>query len=292
MENVGNNIKTAFGLDIAGYSTGKTGFARACRKNDNSIIVTVYRGHVFSKKYNSKKSLDSVAVRERKLLQACCKNSVLMVDTPIDLQGLPHLDNASFIWQLTLRSVDYAFGGMAPLANYIGAPVARFQNMMSASSDLNRAESLVGEHIFETYPARSLYLLELPYEKYKGYKISFKDGHWTEGEAAKIAEGLGLIAENGETLNDDELDAIICAITGVVDDDFILQGDELKHEISKSIKKKLNNENLEDIDVASPLGYVLLKEKPDMKINVEIKEFDDHESMMKEVSCNTITPST
>ncbi|MCK5342595.1 MAG: hypothetical protein KAR20_04275, partial [Candidatus Heimdallarchaeota archaeon] len=211
MENVGNTIKTAFGLDIAGYSTGKTGFARACRKSDNSIIVTVYRGHIFSKKYGTKDSLDNVAIKERELLQACCKNSSLIVDIPIDLQDLPHSNNASFIWQLTLRPVDYAFDGMAPLANYIGAPVARFQNMMSASTDLNLSESLVGKHIFETYPARSLYLLELPYEKYKGSKISFKDGHWTEGVAAEIAEGLGLIAENGETLNDDELDAIICA---------------------------------------------------------------------------------
>lgn len=292
MENVGNTIKTAFGLDIAGYSTGKTGFARACRKNDNSIIVTVYQGHIFSKKYDGKKPLDNIAIKERELLQACCKNSVLMVDTPIDLQGLSHLDNASFIWQLTLRSVDYAFGGMAPLANYIGAPVARFQNMMSAHNDQNRDESIVGTHIFETYPAATLRLLGLPYKKYKDHKIVFEDGHWTGGIAEEIAEGLGLIAENGEMLNDDELDAIICAITGVVDDDLILKGDELKHEISKSIKNKLNNEYLDGINVEPPRGYVLLKEKPNMKINVVIIEFDDHESMIKEVSCNTITPST
>lgn len=283
MANDGDILKTAFGLDIAGYSTGKSGFSKAWRKSDNSIIVTVYRGHVFSKRCDGKKPLDNIAIKERELLQACCKNSVLMVDTPIDLQGLPYSDNASFIWQLTLRPVDYAFGGMAPLANYIGAPVARFQNMMSASSDLNRAESIVGEHIFETYPAKSLNLLELPYEKYKGYKISFKDGHWTEGEAAKIAEGLGLIAENGETLNDDELDAIICAITGVVDDDLTLQGDELKHEISNGIKDKLKIDDLDGINVEPPLGYVLLKERPNMKINIEIKEFDNHENMMDAV---------
>lgn len=276
-------MNTAFGLDIAGYSTGKSGFARARRKSDNSIDVTVYQGHIFARTFNSRFPLDKVADKERELLLACCRNSALLVDIPIDLQGLPHPNNASFIWQLTLRPVDYAFGGMAPLANYIGAPVARFQNMIPASTDSNGAGSLVGKHIFETYPARSLDLLGLPSQKYKGHKISFKDGHWTGGVAAEIAGGLGLMAEEGETLNDDELDAIICAVTGVVDGDLILQGDELKHEISKNIKNKLKNPNMDEIDVDPPLGYVLLKERPDMEIILERKKFDDHESMMKEV---------
>ena len=205
-------MKTAFGLDIAGYSTGKSGFARARRKSDNSIDVTVYQGHIFAKTFNYRFPLDKVADKERELLLACCRNSSLLIDIPIDLQGLPHPNNASFIWQLTLRPVDYAFGGMAPLANYIGAPVARFQNMIPTSTDSSEAESLVGKHIFETYPARSLDLLGLPSKKYKGHKISFKDGHWTGGLAAEIAESLVLMAEEGETLNDDELDAIICAI--------------------------------------------------------------------------------
>lgn len=273
-------LKTSFGLDIAGYSTGKSGFARARRKSDNSIIVTVYQGHVFSKKYDGKLSLDSVETRERELLQACCKNSVLLVDTPIDLQGLPNFDDASFIWQLTRRPVDYSFGGMAPFANYIGAPVARFQNLLSASDDLESFESLVGTQIFETYPAASLRLLGLPYKKYKDHKIVFEDGHWTGGIAEKIAEGLELIAENGEMLNNDELDAIICALTGIVDNDQILQNDELKHEISKGIISKLKIEDLNGINVEPPLGYVLLKERPKMKINIEIKKFDNHKSMM------------
>lgn len=282
MENDGT-IKTAFGLDIAGYSTGKSGFVRACYKSDNSIVVTVYRGHIFSKKYSTKDSLDNVANRERELLLACCRNSSLMVDIPIDLQDLLHPNNAAFVWQLTLRPVDYAFGGIAPLANYIGAPVARFHNIISVSTGMDEIEPIVGKNVFETYPARSLGLLKLPDKMYKGHKISFKNGHWTGGVAAEIAEGLGLIAKNGDILNDDELDAIICALPGVVDDDLILQGDELKHEISKSINNKLKNENIECLDVNPPLGYVLLKEILGVKIIIEMKNFADHESMMEEI---------
>lgn len=148
---------------------------------------------------------------------------------------------------------------------------------------MDESEPIVGKNIFETYPARSLGLLKLPDKMYKGHKISFQNGHWTGGVAAEIAEGLGLIAKNGDTLNDDELDAIICALAGVVDDDLILQGDELKHEISKSIKNKLKNGNIECLDLDPPLGYVLIKERLDMKIIIEMKKFDDHESMMKEI---------
>lgn len=287
MENNGSTMKTAFGLDIAGYSTGKSGFVRACRKSDNSIIVMVYRGHIFSKKYSTKDSLGDVVNMERELLLACCRRSSVMVDIPIDLQGLPHSGNSSFVWQLTMRPVDYAFGGMAPLANYIGAPVARFQNMITASTDLNTAESLVGKQIFETYPAASLRFLDLPYEKYKKHKILFHNGCWTGGVAAEIAEGLGLVAENGDTLNSDELDAIICAITGVVNDNLILQGDELEYEILKKVKNKLKNVNLTDIDVSPPRGYVLLKEKPNVKIILEMKTVGNHDNMMKEAFCDS-----
>lgn len=43
MNNLGAKVKTAFGLDIAGYSTGKSGFARADLVDKNHIEVTVYQ---------------------------------------------------------------------------------------------------------------------------------------------------------------------------------------------------------------------------------------------------------
>lgn len=255
-------MKTSFGLDIAGYSTGKSGFAMAKRKNKNSIEVTVFQGHIFSKKFNSKYPLEEIVKKERDLIIACCRNSSLIVDIPIDLQGLPHSNNASFIWELTQRPVDFAFGALAPLANLIGSPVARFQNLISEDFD-----DIIGKNIFETYPARSLELINLPSRNYKNEDISFNNGHWNGGPAAKIAQGLGLVAKkDGETLNDDELDAIICAITGVVDKNFILQGEDLNNEIYNLIMQKLNMDNLDGITMSPPLGYILLKENPKMKI--------------------------
>ncbi|MCL7413884.1 MAG: hypothetical protein M8353_09755 [ANME-2 cluster archaeon] len=258
-------MKTSFGLDIAGYSTGKLGFAMAQRKNNIAIEVTVYQGHIFSKKFDLKNPLEEIMKKERELLFSGLHNSSLIVDIPIDLQGLPHLNNALYIWQLTQRPVDFAFGALAPFANFIGSPVARFQNLINEGFN-----GIIGKNIFETYPARSLDLINLPSQNYKKKNISYNNGHWNDGPAAKIAQGLGLVAKKeGETLNDDELDAIICAITGVVDENLILQGDDLKNEICNRIMQKLILQNLDGINVEPPLGYILLKENPKMKILIE-----------------------
>jgi hypothetical protein len=43
-------VKTAFGLDIAGYAGSNSGFARADLNGDGIVQVTVYQGHVFGNK--------------------------------------------------------------------------------------------------------------------------------------------------------------------------------------------------------------------------------------------------
>ncbi len=148
-------MNTAFGLDIAGYSEGKSGFVQADRKDDNSIEITIFQGHAFSEKHDTRTSLEHIAEREKELLISCCKKGRLLVDIPIDLQGLPYPNNVRFIWELVKRPVDFAFDALPPLADRIGSPVARL---------------------------------------------------------AKIANCLKLTSEEEITLNDDELDAIICAM--------------------------------------------------------------------------------
>ena len=64
----------------------------------------------------------------------------MLVDTPVDLQGLPNPTNVYFAWELVKRPVDYAFDALAPLANLIGAPVARFQNLLSALREVGGSE--------------------------------------------------------------------------------------------------------------------------------------------------------
>lgn len=254
-------MNTAFGLDLAGYSKGKSGFVQADRKDDNSIEITIFQRHAFSEKHDTRTSLEHIAEREKELIISCCKKGRLLVDIPIDLQGLPYPNNVRFIWELVKRPVDFAFDALPPLADRIGSPVARFQNLFSSIKD----QFPLGKQIFETYPAGSLKLLNLPFKKYKNQQTTFKNGRWNieNGETlAKIANCLKLTSEEEITLNDDELDAIICAITGVVDEEYLLRGVEL----TKRMQDLKGTENFGRI--CAPAGYVLLKSLPNIKMNL------------------------
>lgn len=280
-------MKTAFGLDIAGYSTGKSGFVRVDRKDDNSIEITVFKGHSLAKICDAKTSLeDDIVKNEKELLIACCKKGRLLVDIPIDLQGLPCPNNVRFIWELVKRPVDFAFDAMPPLADRIGSPVARFLNLFSSIQE--EFKDPLGKQIFETYPAGSLKLLNvslkclnLPFNKYKNQQTTFKNGRWNSenGEQlAQIANCIKLISEKEITLNDDELDAIICAITGVVEEKYCLYGVEL----SKKMQELKGAENFSRI--CAPAGYVLLKSLPNMKMRIIEKKVRSHKELLEEVA--------
>ena len=271
-------MKTAFGLDIAGYSTGKSGFARADFIDKNSIEVTVYQDHIFSKTSKRKDEIKDQVKMEKELLLACCKKGTIFVDIPIDLQSLLKSQNVFFTWELTLRPVDFAFDAMPPLAAWIGSPVARFLNLFSSIQEDFKYP--LGKQIFETYPACSLNLLGLPSKNYKNSEISLKNMQWIpkkSGEVlVEIANGMNLTAKEGISLNDDELDAVICAITGIVDENYRLQGNELTEYINSSI----SNGNR----YPAPMGYVLLKKKPEININITKKIVKSHEEMLQVVA--------
>lgn len=272
-------MKTAFGLDIAGYSTGKSGFARADQK-DNHIVVTVYEGHVFVKKHESTNPLHDIAEMEKEMLIACYKKGPLLVDIPIDLQGLPCPRDVFFTWELVKRPVDFAFNAMPPLADCIGSPLARYLHLFSSLNE--EFETPLGKKIFETYPAGSLNLLNLTSKGYKGQQTSFKNGHWNGGQLAKIFNELRLTSNNGESFNDDNFDAMICAVTGVVDKNYRLQGDELNEKISYCIEKRLKSSIR--IRIKAPDGYVLLKKIPEMEIKIVKKEVNTQQEMLQEVA--------
>lgn len=77
----------------------------------------------------------------------------------------------------------------------------------------------------------------MPNDKYKNQETKFSNGIWNsekEGNLSQIANCLELTSEKEKEIkiSDDELDAIICAITGVVDGNHLLQGDELAKDIN------------------------------------------------------------
>jgi hypothetical protein len=89
-------------------------------------------------------------------LKQCLGLGRVAGDVPIDLQNLLVPDQAVAIWELTRRPIDKKLNAMPPLADRIGAPVARFSAIMRAGDFHDR----LGEDLFETYPAENLRRLE------------------------------------------------------------------------------------------------------------------------------------
>ncbi len=258
-------MKIAFGLDISGYSTGKSGLARAEWDGNTQIAVTVFRSHAFAEVADGKSFLSEVVKRETEWLAACLNVGPVFIDAPLDLQGLPAPKDITFIWELTKRPIDFAFEALPPLAHLIGSPVARALNLLSAVR--RSIGEQLGIRIFETYPAASLQVLNLPHEGYKPESVHFKDGKWRGGLLAQMAQDLGFTADEGTSFTDDDFDAIICALTGVVDHEHQLKGDDLAHKVETLICRRLSGHTLGRSDLV-PSGYVLLRGRPDVRINV------------------------
>jgi hypothetical protein len=254
--------KTAFGLDLGGYSSGGSALVRATRRPTGEVEATVYREHAFSKKPARGKPFASIVEQEVELLAACLQNARLYVDVPIDLQGLPCPGDEIYAWELTKRPADFAFEALPPLADRIGSVVARFQNLLR-SLPSECADDLLGRRLFETYPAGSLRLSGLPHEGYKekNSRITVEGDRWTghgpKGERlACIANKLRMTASPGTQLDHDEVDAVVCALAGVVDDSCLLRGEALEDAISNVISD-------DQVDPSPPEAYVLMRQLPD-----------------------------
>jgi hypothetical protein len=189
-----------FGLDLAGYTTGKTALA-VVEIEGRTAKATLLRGSALTLKRSSDDRLKEILREETVVLRRCLKIGPLAVDIPVDLQNVQSPDQAEYVWELTRRPIDRAIGAMPPLADRIGAPVARFAAIVRDGG----FASLLGEKLFEAYPAGTLKVLKIEAGQYKG----------KEGVDALIALCRNLKIKP-YVENDDDIDAIICAITAAV----------------------------------------------------------------------------
>jgi len=278
---------TAYGLDLAGYSTGGSGFASATRKDTGQLQITVFSSHCFNKKVDSHRRLDEVTHAEVSLLVACICKHRLVIDVPIDLQKLPSFPSPQYVWELNWRPVDYALGACPAFADRIGYFVTRFHNLKnSCPNDISNA---LGDTLFETYPAAALRLMNLVHEKYKG-EATFSERDGWHGETVimkggkrkgkedepatkrnktfgKILSKLEWRAPPGSTITHDEFDAAICAITGISKPEDLLEGKELEKHIECEIrgcdpKQRKNKCKYLTFRTEPPKGYRLLRKKP------------------------------
>lgn len=257
----------AYGLDLAGFKSAKSALAKARREGRN-VTVTLFTEHPFLEKKSGADKIDEQIEKERTTLQ---KLTPMYVDAPIDLQDLPTPKEYSYTWQLTKRAVDFAFAGLCPLADKIGTPVARIQNILCEIDP-----DPLGDWLFETYPKASLcnyYGPDDPVPKYKNQKANFSAGTWNGDEGLRgMLNKLNVQAPEAMELNDDEFDAMICALTGLVDPDHRLEGDELVREIKERIKKVDKKADMESLAIQAPKGYVLFHTLSFDSIRVSAKE--------------------
>jgi hypothetical protein len=278
-------VNAGFGLDLSGYGTGKSSFARADRLTDETILVTIFNDHPFQKKFHGRDLLDGDAHGELEALRRCGVIGPIFVDVPIDLQGLPVIDENCFVWELTHRPVDKAFKALPALAERIGFPFARFKRLYHLLA--TGGEDPLGDWLFETYPAASLDSLDLPAEGYKGKRAVFRDGRWSgEGTIAQIADGLRLRAEEELSLTDDDLDAVICAVTGVAGQQHQLEGDALSQVIRQNLVNETPEQYHSRLRSTPPRGYVLLKAPfpGPITIEVERRPFASQTTMLEETA--------
>lgn len=229
----------AFGIDLAGYSTGKSVCAVA--EDDRSRIrVTILVGCPFSEVQRTTNTLEPILSREVQFLKSLLDQGPVAVDVPIDLRALSPRRGAGHIWELTLRPIDRALGALPALADRIGAATARFQKILH----IGQFRDSLGRRLFETYPAGSLRSLKLAHRGYKGKASS--------ALAKRKALASALNMRQCE-LSDDELDAAICAVTALPN--YRLMGHDLANRLDLSPR-------------SLPAGYILLGKLPAVAVTV------------------------
>lgn len=117
---------------------------------------------------------------------------------------------------------------------------------------------------------------KLPWKDYKGKIISWDVHHWIGDSLAEIARGMRLIGTSGDSLTDDDVDAILCAFAGAASPEARIQDASLQDFVTGRLRKKVREEHralVEDLRV--PSNYQLFKGIPTVDIRVEVQDWKD-----------------
>lgn len=183
----------------------------------------------------------------------------IVIDAPIDLSQLPLgilMDDYSLIsgyglikeiddvWRLRMRPIDRAFNGLPPLFSPLGIVTQRARLALSKS------------YARETYPKISRRLV--------GYDNTDSSSHLSSFKAFLAARGVSLVTHT-DMINDDEFDAIWCALAGISTSEVVTDHQQaLENGTYATIVEECN-------DVPWPKGYRLLASWPKSIRTVTIK---------------------
>lgn len=264
------NNKVAYGIDLAGYSSkGKSQVAEVSRVDDANrcnLIATLIPSSLQQENKGAKLLSNVVKADVQAFRELLKDGGVCAVDVPIDLQGLEEFtSNKKYVWEVTRRPIDNTLGALAPLADRIGAVVARMQLIMESFP------TALGKSIFETYPAGSLHLLGVK-QQYKGGTALWQNGIWIAKPSSKedkdkdkantglsiLLNDLDFVSNDKELIiDDDQFDAIMSAIP-LLAHSLLLGSALINHPL-------ISNESL----VKAPTGYILCNERYWSKIIIK-----------------------
>ncbi len=239
-----------FGLDLAGFSNHRGTVLAQIQTEEAKVILLT--GSPFGMMLGDGNFAGRL-LEETVCLRELIKVGPIAVDVSIDLQGLP-LQHVAEPWELTKRPVDEVFNGLAPLASWLGACVARFAAIMP--SDLRQKE--LGARIFETYPAASLRRLFGENDPdVKHYKLADKKKVEVAANArSRLCQRLGVNCD-GPALNHDELDAVICALAAVATTDQLLAESEYRLPERKALPTGYRL-----LNKVAPFGQIAISRRP------------------------------
>lgn len=240
----------AFGIDLAGYTTGRTAVA-AITLGGNAGRAWLLRNSPFSRIRRTDAALTEVVASECEALQAMSRLGPIAIDVPIDLQIVGRAELAVRVWQLYKRPVDQAFNAMPALADRIGAPYARMQAILAHCGKSLR----LGQELFETYPKASLQTLSLPWKGLKGL------GAAHDRARRALCDQIGW----SQITSDHDFDAILCAATAGACEDDRIGGSELADLIARKLP--------DCTDCQPPCGFILLRRMPPSVHVIEQAEF-------------------
>ena len=294
--------KISFGWDLAGYGSSGSAFCRALRSGNHIKATILQTPGICRPRHKIDTEITATVQLEAELIRRCVELGNVLIDVPIHLQSLAKVvDHQSDVavrqyWELVKRPVDHVFSALEPLASNLGFATARIANILGHLSQTN---VVLGTNLHETYPAATLSLIGASkkwseIDAYKSGRAIFRNGQWSPVESRKerqtsrekenrknrgltaLAKKLRFKASDNFEMDDDEFDAVLCAITGCLDEHW-LASDRLAEHIAATLKQA------DDSSIANttpPDGYALLDKYPiDLEVVVDRIDYDSPEQL-------------
>lgn len=226
-------VKSYLGIDLAGYTANRTAVVKLELEGERAIFK-ILRNHPFNS-YNPKSSFQDQIRSEACFLYDAYHKWLchIVIDAPIDLNQMkldlqtirfdnpvvnskvynPRLPNNRLTaknltdcWQLQKRPIDKALGGMPPIHSNLGIVTKRAELALSRS------------YASESYPKISKRLIGYRENKIANKLFEFKE--FLQTIDVNLASAVLSITE-------DELDAMFCALAGLLGTDAVVTEHEV-----------------------------------------------------------------